>query len=233
MSTLSTAARVKVKFERDRAHITYKTKAGKRVPGASTIAKIGSDPTALIHWAANLAKEGKDWTKVRDSAGSTGSLTHFMVQCHLRGEEADLSEFSADEQDKAANAFLKWLDWWQSEKLMPVAIEEPLVSEQHGYGGTIDLIAQDHHLDYVLLDWKTSNAIYREHILQTGGGYEQLWNENNPDKIISRRAIIRMGKTEALDLEVRWLPDMKPYWEAFKAQLALYRALQACPKNGD
>lgn len=231
MST--TAARVKVKFQRDRAHITYKTKAGKRVPGASTIAKIGSDPTALIHWAANLAKEGKDWTKVREAAASIGSLTHFMAQCHLRNEEADLSEFSNEEQDKAANAFLKWLDWWQSESLLPVAIEEPLVSEQHGYGGTIDLVARDTIGAYVLLDWKTSNAIYREHILQTGGGYEQLWNENNPGKEISRRAIIRMGKTEALDLEVRWLSDMTPYRIAFNAQLELYRALQRLPKNGD
>src|SRR6266851_305501 len=104
MNENAAMARQKVKFERDKSHTTYKLRNGKRVPGASTIAKIGDDPTPLIYWAANLAKEGKDWTKVRDTAGRIGTLTHYLDQCHLRGEEADLSEFSAEEQDKASNA---------------------------------------------------------------------------------------------------------------------------------
>ena len=83
----------------------------------------------------------------------------------------------------------------------------------------------------VLLDWKTSNAIYRPYLLQLAG-YEQLWNENNAEHI-DKRAIIRIGKTEANDLEVRWLSDLKPHWEAFRCQLELYRAFQRLPKNGD
>ena len=227
---MSTAAKVKVKFERERAHVTYKTKAGKRVPGASTVAKIGDDPSALLYWAWDLGKQGIDYKKAREGAADIGTLAHFMIQCHLRGEEPDLGEFSAEQQDKASNAFLKALEFIESQKFSVVAIETPLVSETHSFGGTLDLICKDGGI--VLLDWKTSNAIYRPYLLQLAG-YEQLWNENDPGEKISRRAIIRIGKTEANDLEVRWLSDMTPYWEAFRCQLELYRAFQRLPKNGN
>ena len=227
---MSIEAKERVKFPKDRAHITYKLKSGRKVPGASTVAKIGDDPSALLHWAWNCGKEGIDFKKVREHAADIGTLAHFLIQCHLRGQEADLSEFSAEQQDKASNAFLKFLEFFDAQKLTPVAVEKPLVSEQYGFGGTLDLVAKDGGI--VLLDWKTSNAIYRPYLLQLAG-YEQLWNENSDLDYIDKRAIIRIGKTEANDLEVRWLSDMTPYWEAFRCQLELYRAFQRLPKNGD
>ncbi len=220
----------RIKFAKDRAHITYKTKAGKRVPGASTIAKIGDDPSALIHWAWDLGKQNVDYKKAREGAADIGTLAHFMIQCHVRGQEADLSEFSAEQQDKASNAFLKFLEFWQSEKFEPIAVEVPLVSETYEYGGTLDLVARNGGV--VLLDWKTSNAIYRPYVIQLAG-YEMLWNVNHPGTDIARRAIIRIGKSESNDLEVRWLSDLEPYKEAFRCQLALYRAFQKCPKTGN
>lgn len=221
---------MKVKFEAQKAHVTYRLKDGRRVPGASTVAKIGDDPSALLYWAWDLGKQGIDYKKARESAADIGTLAHFLIQCHLRGQEADLSEFSAEQQDKASNCFIKWLDFWQAQHLSPVAIEEGFVSEEFGYGGTIDLVARDGAM--VLLDYKTSNAIYRPYLLQLAG-YEMLWNENNPNQRIERRAIVRIGKSDSNDLEVRWLSDMQPYWEAFRQQVALYRAFQQLPKSGD
>lgn len=226
---MSTATKERVKFPKDRAHITYKLKNGRKVPGASTVAKIGDDPSALLYWAWNCGKEGIDFKKARESAADIGTLTHFLIQTHLRGQEADLSEFSAEQQDKASNAFLKFLEFFDAQKLTTVSIETPFVSEAHGFGGTLDLVCKDGGM--VLLDWKTSNAIYRPYLLQLAG-YEELWNENH-DEPIARRAIIRIGKTEANDLEVRWLSDLTPYWEAFRCQLQLYRAFQKLPKNGN
>jgi hypothetical protein len=225
-----TTTKERVKFQKDKAHITYKTKAGKRVPGASTIAKIGDDPSALLYWAWDLGKQGIDYKKAREGAADIGTLAHFMIQCHLRGQEADLSEFSAEQQDKASNAFLKFLEFWDAQKLVAAAVEVPLVSETFEFGGTLDLVCKDGGM--VLLDWKTSNAIYRPYLIQLAG-YEQLWNLNHPEQPIARRAIIRIGKSEASDLEVRWLSDMGPYWAAFTCQLELYRAFQRLPKTGE
>jgi len=218
----------KVKFQKTDAHDTYKLKDGTRVPGASTIAKIGDDPSALIYWSWDLGRQGIDYKKARDQAADIGTLAHFLIQCHLRGQVADLSEFSKADQDKAETAFIKFLEFWDAEKFQPVAIETPLVSEQWRYGGTLDLIAHDAD-GLALLDWKTSKAIYRPYLVQVAM-YQQLWNENNPKQLIRRRAICRIGKDDAMDLEVRWLSDMSPYFEAAKAQLALYRAFQALPK---
>jgi PD-(D/E)XK nuclease superfamily len=218
-----------VKFEKTSAHITYKLKDGTRVPGASTIAKIGDDPSALLYWAWDLGKQGIDYKKAREQAADIGTLAHFLIQTHLRGQEADLSEFSKADQDKAETAFLKFLEFWDAEKFSPVAIETPLVSEQWRYGGTVDLLARDDK-GLALLDWKTAKAIYRTYCIQLAM-YEQLWNENHPKDTIKRRAIIRVGKEDAMDLEVRWLSDLGPYFEAAKAQLTLYRAFQALPKT--
>lgn len=228
---MSTRAKERVKFERTKAHITYKLKNGQRVPGASTIAKIGEDPSALLYWAWDLGKQGIDYKKAREQAADIGTLAHFMIQCHLRGEEADLSEFSHADQDKAETAFIKFLEFWDANKFQPVAVEVPLVSETYGFGGTIDLLARDAN-GLCLLDWKTSKAIYRPYLIQLAM-YQELWNEHNPKDQIARRAIIRVGKEEAMDLEVRWLSDMRPYFEAAVAQLTLYRAFQRLPKNGD
>ena len=68
-----------VKFPKDRAHITYRLKNGKRVPGASTVAKIGDDPSALMYWAWDLGKQGIDYKKAREQAADIGTLAHFLI----------------------------------------------------------------------------------------------------------------------------------------------------------
>jgi len=63
----------RVKFAKTSAHITYKLKDGSRVPGASTIAKIGDDPSALIYWAWDLGMQKLDYKKVRETAADIGT----------------------------------------------------------------------------------------------------------------------------------------------------------------
>lgn len=218
-----------VRFEKLKSHIVYKTKNGERVPGASTVAKIGDSPEALIHWAWDLGIQGQDYKKVRGTAADIGSLAHFLIQCHLRNETADLTEFSPEDVSKAETCFLKFLDFWDKENLRVVATEAPLVSEEFKYGGTIDTVAMDGGL--VLLDYKSGKSIWDSHLFQLAA-YEQLWNENNPHTLIDRRAIIRIGKEMVGDMEIRWLPPMKLYFDVFLTQLAHYKARKLCPKLG-
>lgn len=212
-----------VKLEKKKSHQSYKTANGVKVPGASTISKIGDDPGALIHWAWKLGADGQDYRAVRDNAADIGTIAHFMIECHLNGKTPDLSECSPEDVSKAENAFLKFLEFWDREGFTIIAPEVQLVSELHGFGGTLDAPVTDREGNYVLLDWKTSKDIYLAYFSQLAG-YENLWNENFPDKKISRRAIIRIGKEEIGDFEVRWLSDMGKYWNMFLAQLALYQA---------
>jgi hypothetical protein len=212
-----------VRLEKTRAHQKYPLKDGTDVPGASTIAKLGEDTNGLIHWAWNLGMEGQDYRKVRDKAADIGTVAHFLIECFLHGHEADLSEYSAADIERAWVSFGNFKNWWDSEGFTIIEPEVQLVSEEYLFGGTIDAPSRDRDGKVVLLDWKTSKAINNAHRVQLAG-YEQLWNENRPDMPIERRAIVRIGKESPDDFEVSEPSNIGAYWEVFKAKLFLHYA---------
>lgn len=214
-------------YDKNASHQIYKLQDGTRVPGASTVAKIGEDSGALLHWAWDLGCKGIDYKKARDEAADIGSLVHFMVQCHLRGDEADTSAFSKQQIDKAENCFLKFLEFWEQHGWRSAGEEQQLVSETYKYGGTFDCVAEGEKL--ILLDWKTSKAIYDPMIFQVAA-YRNLWNEHHPDRLVGSAAIVRIGKDESLDFEVRFIDDLDGAFQVFLAQLTLYHAKKSWKK---
>lgn len=212
---------MKRRLSRKSAHQVYRTKDGKVVPGASTISKIGEDQSFLIAWAHKQGTEGLDYRKTTDEAAGIGSVAHFLITCHFKGDEADLDEFTPVEVEKGTQVFQKFLETWAEMELSFVANELELVSEL-GYGGTIDIIARDKSGKLVLCDEKSSPRIYG-HFYRQVAGYENLWNENNSEKI-ARRVIFRHGKKDPNDTEVRWIGSTEKHFDVFKCQLALYQA---------
>ena len=61
-------------------HQRYYTKDGEMVAGSTTILGVMAKPS-LIRWAWNCGIKGEDYTKVRDSAGSVGTITHLKLFC--------------------------------------------------------------------------------------------------------------------------------------------------------
>lgn len=212
-----------VKLEKLRSHQKYILKDGTQVPGASTIAKIGDDGSSLIHWAWDLGNRGIDYRKMRDQAADIGTIAHFLIECFLHNHEADLSEFSAADIERATTAYNNFRQWWDDEGLTILEPEVQLVSEQWLFGGTIDAPSIDKDGKIVLLDWKTSKGIWPSHKFQLAA-YEKLWNENRPDQKVQRRGVVRIGKDRADDFEVGWMFSAEPEWRVFKARLDLYYA---------
>jgi hypothetical protein len=210
-----------VKLQKTRSHQKYLLKDGTQVPGASTIAKIGDDGSSLIHWAWDLGSRGLDYRKVRDQAADIGTIAHFMIECFLHNHEADLSEYSGADIERAQVAFGNFRRWWDSEGFTILEPEVQLVSEQHMFGGTIDAPSRDKDGKIVLLDWKTSKGIWPAHRFQLAA-YEQLWNENRPDMKIQRRGIVRIGKESPDDFEIAWMFSAEPAWKVFQKRLELY-----------
>jgi len=231
----------KTKLERGKPHQKYILQDGTEVPGGSTICKIGDDPAALIHWAWNLGREGKDYRKERDKAADIGTIAHFLIECFLTQQVADLSDYSQADIDKALVCYNKFHDWWEEQDLQVVATEIQLVNEAYRYGGTIDLIAANketgHH---ILIDFKTSKKISEAYWRQCAG-YAALWNHNQPEaeyeamgepclcktNQIKSHAIVRIGKQDEGDFEVVWKEDLSNEWEVFQRQVDLYWALKA------
>lgn len=213
-----------VKFERTRAHQRYVLKDGTMVPGVTTALKMRAND-ALLYWAWDCGMGGLDYRKVRDEAANIGSLAHWMCECHVLGQEPDTSSFPKEDIDKASNSFLKFLEWWQGNGMTLVHSERQLVSEQFRFGGTLDIDARDRNGKRILVDLKTSKGIYDEYYAQLAA-YDRLHTETG-DEPFTRHIIVRIGKKEAGDFEVREISGLDKHWNVFKACLDLYNAVKA------
>jgi hypothetical protein len=215
-----------VKLDRHKEHQKYHLSDGTKVPGGSTISKIGDDAGALIHWAWKLGCEGKNYRDVSKEACDIGTLAHFYIECFLNNQVADLSDYTQEERDKALVCYHKFLEWWETQDLEVVATEIQLVNEVYKYGGTIDLIAKRKNGDHVLMDFKTSKKISESYWRQAAG-YAWLWEANNKQAPITDHAIVRIGKEEEGDFEVVWKEDLEKEWIVFQKQVDLYWAMKA------
>ena len=185
-----------MKSVKTKTHIRYKNQAGKIVPGATTILGILNKP-ALVPWAWKLGTEGVDYRRYVDDKAEIGTLAHYLILCHLRGQEPDLSDYSQNQIDQAENAFLSYLEWEKSHPIEPILIETPLVSEVYQYGGTLDLLAKVNGSSW-LIDFKTGKGIYPEMLYQLAA-YRWLLRENGYG--VDHARILRIGRDETEGFE--------------------------------
>ena len=201
------------------AHQRYYTSTGEQVPGVTTVLSVLAKP-ALIPWANRLGLAGIDSSKFVDEAASIGTLAHAMIMEELGGVTAHRSDFSADQIVRASHGVLVFRKWLEGHDLKPMLLEQPLVSDEHHYGGTIDILA---NLDGepTLIDLKTSSGIYEEHIFQVGA-YWKLCDEAG-QKITGAR-ILRIGRTEGDGMEERVLTGTQVLnaWKVFQHCLSIY-----------
>lgn len=66
----------------------------------------------------------------------------------------------------------------------------------------------------ILLDWKTSNGIFPDHLVQLAA-YKQLWNENNPDRLITEMHLLRFAKEHA-DFHHHRYANLDDAWRQFE-----------------
>lgn len=213
---------------RAKQHTVYKTRDGKRVPGATTILGVIAKP-ALVRWANNLGLQGIDSTKYVDALADIGTLAHAMILEDLGGEPVNRNEWSSQQLDRAENCALKWLGLGL--RIEPIAIEKPLVSELYGYGGTTDLVGT---VDGVLeiVDIKTSKAIYDDHIYQAAA-YRQLAIENGYD-VPKRVRVVQVGRSDDegdVSQRIATGDELDRYWGVFLAALHLYNAQKAARRK--
>jgi hypothetical protein len=214
-------------------HQIYKLKNGDRVPGATTVLGELNKP-ALLEWVYKLAMDGKDYKTVRDTAADVGSCAHFICEGYLKGFNPSFEGINYEIVDKAHQSFKKFAAFWNREEYEMVHSELQLVSEAHSYGGTIDSILTDEQGNLVLMDIKTSKAVYPEMACQLAA-YRRLYNENH-NKKITRQFILRIGKEDPDDQELVEFSDdvMSHALHRFDGALMAYhgkKKLEAALKN--
>lgn len=201
-----------------KAHTRYRNKDNLIVPGVTTVLNILNKP-ALVKWANNLGLQGIDSSKYVSETAQIGTLAHYIIECHIKQVEPDLSDYSQTQIDQASNAVIKFFDWEEENNPGYILSELPLVSDKYQFGGTIDCycILNDKH---TLLDFKTSKALYSEHKTQVCA-YAVLLVENGYQ--LDDVRILRIGRDEEEGFEDHKVGKRTTRWKLFKHCLEIYR----------
>ena len=191
----------------------YFLKNGTRVPSVTTVLGRFKESGALIRWAYNCGRDGIDMDAARDRAASAGTLAHQWIDDSIHGRELEESTLDAEQTKQARNAFEQFLNWRERYDLQIHETEIPLVSEIYRFGGTFDAVTVDGKP--AILDWKTSNGIYPEYLVQCAA-YALLWEEARGQPI-DEAHILRVSKDEG-DFEHRYFSGLATQ----KQQFVLY-----------
>ncbi len=207
----------------------YKDRAGTRVPSVTTILSRFKESGGLLYWANQCGLEGKTLDEARVPAATAGTMAHDMVESHLKKEP--LPELEGDEAiiAKAKSAYDVFLKWMAGHKITIRHTEVSLVSEKHKFGGRLDAIGIEGN-QLVLLDWKTSNAVYADYILQLAG-YKTLWEENYPEHpLVGGFHLCRFAKEEG-DFSHHYFPKLDAEVECFLHMRQLYDMVKKVEKR--
>ena len=131
---------------------------GKKFATVTTVLDCLNKP-ALPQWAANmtveyikehlpemnddgqieyyLKKAKTAYRTIGKKAMDIGSIVHDAIHCHLSGGKP---EPILEGNDQATNSFLAFIQWADSVKLKPIALEKVLIDPNHEVGGTCDFI---------------------------------------------------------------------------------------------
>jgi len=200
----------------------FYTIQGKLVPRVTTILQAIPKP-ALVYWYEKqgrlkmqslildlIARRVKvtpekieEFSKVKAAeeakarAAQTGQDLHTAIQEYLQHDTMP------EKRSPIVPAFKLWLKWWQSRKLQALDIEKTVYDLENKYAGTLDCRAKFEKKP-VVLDWKSSNAIYPEYFLQS------VAYENAAAKLkmpTTAGYIVRIPKDGEGEVEVARRPD--------------------------
>lgn len=131
-------------------------------PRVTSILSIKAKP-ALYMYYANLPNY-KIGEAIKTRSAEEGTLVHETIEALLKKEPVAIP----DQVKPSVEAFMAFAS---QHDIVPLKIEEQVVSKKHGYAGTVDVLAEvDGKMG--VLDIKTSKAVYRDYGMQTAAYVE-------------------------------------------------------------
>lgn len=179
----------------------------------------------ILEWA----KGASDRTKTE--AAGHGTRAHKLIEAYLHtGTWPDLE----NEHLAVQNSIALFQEWWAAQKFRVTDLEAYVADLEMGYGGTVDCLALDQDGHLVLLDWKTSKAIYPEMELQVVGygGAMARMGLGMPERAL----IVRIGKEDAaFEVVEVWkdLDQARTLYQAWKALVAVADWLKTAKAKHD
>lgn len=154
----------------------------------------------------------KENVNALETAGEIGHQAHAWIESLIAaiiaenaGREAELlAKLPVDEQ--ASNCCIASVEWMVAHNVRWIATERKALSLKHKCCGTLDGLAlvdscgnpqccREPFRDHLsLIDWKSSNGLYVQYLLQAAF-YQAAYEEETGDEIIDRW-VIRLGKDD-------------------------------------
>lgn len=174
---------------------------------------------------------------ILDDAGDIGKQAHALIENHINlciGKVDNQVEV-LDKDNRVTSCVIAALSWMSNHNVRWVSTERKIYSKLFGYAGTMDGLAhvdscndpkccKSHFKDRLsLIDWKSSNGLYIEYLLQTAA-YKYAYEEETGEEITDRW-IVQLGKEDGtfntwhVESEDDYLDDL----EAFLSCLSLAR----------
>jgi hypothetical protein len=202
---------------------------------AEAVQSMGLDAMDAGEWQRNVIEisgEQQAHRRKMQDAATIGTKVHALIEDALTAELQGQEHFLLLEtlEPKVRECIEKWLDWRQGVDLKVIAVEKRLASQDYGFAGTLDLLAEVDGEPSVI-DFKTGKAIYAEAFLQNCAYRVALAEEG---VATTKGFIVRLPKEETdPTFEVREVPPMDellipfvcliPVWRWVHAQELLYQ----------
>lgn len=207
----------------------YTLPDGTKVPGTTTVIGRFKDSGGLMLWAFNQGKSGA--AKLYDAAekaADIGTLAHSMVEAHINGTDPEAVLIDKPDADKARNAYEQFVKWESQTniKFLSKFQEIQLVSLEYKFGGTPDAIGEiDGRI--ALLDWKTSNGVYSDYLIQLAAyahliQYGVRMDTGEPLSLTPQEFHLLRFSKDFPDFEHRSFGELDQAWEQFKLFRSAY-----------
>lgn len=194
-------------------------------------------PEELEPWILSAKTAHKDKL---DEASNIGKIAHSWIESLIKADLAgdlDRKQYllnTLPDDYQAANCCEAAVDWMSWHNIRWIHTEKKVYSRRFGYAGTMDGLCIADSCDdekccrvafkdrLTLADWKSSNQLNIEYLLQTAA-YQHAYQEEY-GTTISDRWVIRLGKEDG-EFEPWHVSYMDDDFDAFRHALELKRAL--------
>lgn len=138
--------------------------------------------------------------KINKKAKLRGTAVHKLVEEYKGGNKVD------PESSEFAGYYNAYKDWYDSMKFTVLDHERTVLSHEHRFAGTLDMLIQLPNGEKMIVDIKTGKDIYDEVALQLSAYKLALFEEG---VVVSKTAVLLLGEDGSYKFEImEYVPDV-------------------------
>lgn len=157
-------------------------------PSVTTVLDLYPKGQGFNEW---LKQVGFNASEIARRAAEQGSNVHDAIERFYNGKEVLWSSDSISYTEVEWKMILRFYEFHSNFVTSIDAIENSIIDEKLGVGGTIDLVATLKDGNRWLIDFKSGNAIHKTAYMQTSC-YKEMWNNENSSIKVDKVGVLHL-----------------------------------------